>query len=107
MIWKKIAVAVLVAVVATGTVFAGSTGEDGEAGTSDVLSFSATLPHFGIIPTERPMQGEWQKLMEEMMGTKLDIKYSWVSWPEYKEKLRLMMATASLTTSPTLGPLMK
>ena len=100
MICKKIAVAVLAAVVATGTVstvFAGGTKEDGAAGTSDVLSFTATLPHFGIIPTDRPIQGEWQKLMEEMMGTKLDIDYNWVSWPEYQEKLRLMLATASLT----------
>ena len=100
MLWRKIAVAVLVAVVAAGTVstvFAGGAGEKGVAGASGVLSFTATLPHFGIIPTDRPIQGEWQKLMEKMMGTKLDIKYNWVSWPEYQEKLRLMLATGSLT----------
>ncbi len=61
---------------------------------TDVFKFSASVPDFGLSPKDTLVQKEWQKRMENHMGMKLDIDWERIPWNDYREKEKIVLASA-------------
>lgn len=63
---------------------------------TDTISFSIALQSEGVDNTQSMIQKEWQKLMEQKLGKKLDIKWNYIPSSDYDQKVKLMIASNEL-----------
>lgn len=62
----------------------------------NTLSITASIPTFGTDPGNTEVQKEWQKRMEEYLGCKLDIKWTYTPWLDYRENEKVIMASGEM-----------
>ena len=58
----------------------------------DAITITVMMPHFGGIPTEKPVHQAWEKLMCEKLGVNINFEFSFVPWGEYSEKVNIALA---------------
>lgn len=73
-----------------------ATSSPSGSGSEETLSFTVALGANGVDNMNSEVGKAWLKLMEEKMGKKLDIKFTYIPASEYDEKVKLMIASNSL-----------
>jgi ABC-type glycerol-3-phosphate transport system substrate-binding protein len=63
---------------------------------NNTLSITASIPTFGVDPAGTQVQDEWQKRMEEYLGCKLDITWTYTPWLDYRQNEQVILASGSL-----------
>lgn len=62
----------------------------------NTLSITASIPTFGTDPGNTEVQKEWQKRMEEYLGCKLDIKWTYTPWLDYRDNEKVILASGEM-----------
>lgn len=62
----------------------------------NTLSITASVPTFGTDPGGTEIQKEWQKKMEDYLGCKLDIKWTYTPWLDYRDNEKVILASGEL-----------
>lgn len=60
------------------------------------IDVSVMIPHFGGIPTEKPVHQKWEELMNEKLGTKINWEWNYIPYGEYSEKMNISLASGDL-----------
>jgi ABC-type sugar transport system, periplasmic component len=62
----------------------------------NTLSFTVSIPTFGKDTEGLAVQEKWQEMMEEYLGCKLDITWSYVPWADYQQNEEVILASGNL-----------
>lgn len=82
---------------ATLTACGGSGKDSGKsASNDDTFTITCVTADFGNNPKDTEIQAEWLRKCEEYMGKKVDIKFEYIGWGDYKEKLQVLIAGGDL-----------
>lgn len=60
------------------------------------IDVSVMMPHFGGIPTDKPVHQQWEKLMNKLLDVDINFTWSFIPWGEFAEKTNLAMASGDL-----------
>lgn len=63
---------------------------------NNTLSITASVPTFGTDPQGTEVQKKWQKKMEEYLGCKLDIKWTYTPWLDYRDNEKVILSSGEL-----------
>ncbi len=63
---------------------------------NNTLSITASITTFGVDPAGTKVQDEWQNRMEEYLGCKLDITWTYTPWLDYRQNEQVILASGSL-----------
>ncbi|MCJ8011484.1 extracellular solute-binding protein [Paenibacillus sp. KQZ6P-2] len=75
-----------------------SESKTGENGTdhAKALNLKVVIPHFGGDPTGTIVQQEYEKEIQNYLGTEVKIEWTRIPWGEYSEKTKVMLTSGDI-----------
>ncbi|WP_314589243.1 extracellular solute-binding protein [Paenibacillus terrigena] len=103
---KKTLMGMLMTLLLITTYLSGCSGESGtseskseDKGSSDkanALHLKVVIPHFGGDPTGTIVQQEYEKEIQNYLGTEVKINWTRIPWAEYTEKTKVMLTSGDI-----------